>query len=93
MTNAQPEHGELHVELSIEQWIKIGISLGFCGPPVCYTHDGLPTSAEEDAAYENGNDDCLHVIRLYADEQHKKSIEDNHSPSQWRNYYGEEPSN
>jgi len=71
--------------MDFEAWLKFGYEKGWCGAPVCYTHDGLPTSEAEDNAWlEEGYDICLHIIRLYEDEQHKRDIEKNHSPSQWR---------
>jgi len=65
------------------EWIKYGVEQGWCGPPVCYTHDGLPTSPEEDEEFEE-HDPCLHIVRLYEDSEHKLAVEDNHSPSVWR---------
>ncbi|NDB07541.1 MAG: hypothetical protein EBX97_02440 [Actinobacteria bacterium] len=73
-------------EISFDEWVRIGIENGWCGPPVCYTHDGLPTSPAEDEEFEEG-DPCLHIIRLYEDGEQRKAIEDSHSPSQWRNTY------
>lgn len=58
--------------------------MGWCGPAVCYMHDGLPTSEPEDAFMSEGDDVCVHIIRLYEDSEHKKAIEANHSPSTWR---------
>lgn len=67
-------------------WMRYGIEQGWCGPPVCYTHDGLPTSPTEDEEFEE-HDPCLHIIRLYEDDEHKEAIEESHSPSKWRNHY------
>ena len=67
-----------------EVWMKHGIEKGWCGPAVCYTHDGLPTSEPEDAEFEDGADPCIHIVRMYEDADHKKAIEANHSPSTWR---------
>ena len=71
------------MDLDFDDWMSYGIKKGWCGPPVCYTHDGLPLSEEE---YDL-EDECLHVIRMYEDGEMKKAIEENHSPSQWRNIY------
>jgi hypothetical protein len=70
--------------MDYQEWIQIGIKNNWCGPAVCYTHDGLPTSNEEDEEWEE-SDPCIHIIRLYEDESVKKSVEENHSPSIWRN--------
>jgi len=72
---------------SFEEWMAYGIGQGWCGPPVCYVHDGLPTAPEEDDEFDEGGDPCIHVIRMYESDEQKKSIEDAHSPSQWRNHY------
>lgn len=72
-------------QLSFDIWLEVGIRRGFIGAPVCHTHDGVPTSAEEDEAFEEGDDICLHVLRLYTSPEHKTEVEENHSPSQFRN--------
>lgn len=73
--------------MTFDEWITYGIEKGWCGPPVCYTHDGLPMSEQEYAEFDEGQDPCTHIVRMYEDVDMKKSIEDNHSPSQWRNSY------
>ena len=71
------------MDLDFDEWVSFGIKKGWCGPPVCYTHDGLSLlEAEYDL-----EDECLHVIRMYEDKEMKEAIEENHSPSQWRNIY------
>lgn len=66
-----------------ESWLRQGMEAGFIGPPVCQTHDGTPTSADEDEEWESG-DPCLHILRLYPDGETKAAVEANHSPSVWR---------
>jgi hypothetical protein len=73
--------------IPFDEWMKIGLKRGWCGPPVCYTHDGVPTSPEEEDEFEEGHDPCIHVIRMYESEEQKESIEDAHAPSRWRNSY------
>jgi len=73
-------------KLSFDEWMKIGIKNDWCGPPVCYVHDGLPLSEAEMDLLEQ-EDPCIHIIRLYSDMEQKKSIEDAHSPSLWRNIF------
>jgi hypothetical protein len=75
------------MDMTFDEWITYGIEKGWCGPPVCYTHDGLPMSEQEYAEFDEGQDPCTHVVRMYEDIDMKKEIEDNHSPSQWRNSY------
>lgn len=74
------------MDLTFDEWMTYGIKEGWCGPPVCYTHDGLPMTDEE---YESGDLDafCIHVVRMYDGKEMKERVEDNHSPSQWRNIY------
>lgn len=64
-------------------WMNEGIKNGWAGPALCFTHDGLPTTAEEDALFEEG-DPCVHIIRLYETSEEKLLVEQNHSPSVWR---------
>lgn len=73
--------------MTFDEWIEAGLREGFCGPPVCHTHDGLPMSNEEDDSWNDGEDPCIHIIRLYLDAEQKASIERDHSPSQWRNLW------
>ena len=74
-------------ELGFDELMSYGIKKGWCGPPVCHTHDGLPMSEQEDIEFGEGQDPCIHVVRMYDDIDMKKEIENDHSPSQWRNSY------
>lgn len=69
--------------MNFDDWLQHGLREGWCGPAVCFTHDGLPTSAGEDEEYDTG-DPCLHILRLYPDDITRKAVERNHSPSVWR---------
>jgi hypothetical protein len=72
-------------ELDFDTWLAVGIEQGWCGPPVCETHDGLPMSDEEYAIMEiDGEPPCVHIIRLYADDETREAVEKAHSPSVWR---------
>jgi hypothetical protein len=70
-----------------DEWIKLGIEKGWCGAPVCSTHDGIPQSQEEDNLWDEGTDPCIHIVRLYSDKDEQKAVEDNHPPSVWRDHY------
>lgn len=74
-----------YTQISFDIWMEIGLRQGFCTPPVCHTHDGLPTTAEEDETFDEGQDPCIHIMRLYSSPEIKKEVEDNHAPSVWRN--------
>lgn len=74
-----------YTNISFDIWLEIGLRQNFVGPAVCSTHDGVPTSPEEDEEFEEGGDPCMHILRLYESVEHKQGIEENHSPSVWRN--------
>jgi hypothetical protein len=76
--------GTTNIHTNFNEWLANGINEGWCGPPICHTHDGLPTTPEEDQAWEDGDDPCTHILRLYENETQKNTIENNHSPSTWR---------
>ena len=62
--------------MEFEEWLRIGRRHDWCSPTVCYTHEGLPTSPEEDIEFEDG-DPCIHIIRLYEDTETKHAVENN----------------
>jgi len=70
--------------LTYNQWIAIGIEQGWCGPAVCYTHDGLPMTVPEEEEWDEGQDPCIHIVRLYDSNETRLGVEYNHSPSNWR---------
>lgn len=74
------------MSLSYDEWMEFGLINGWCGPPVCYTHDGLPLSVDEDEEFSEG-DPCIHIIRMYENTDIKQAVEKNHAPSIWRNHY------
>jgi hypothetical protein len=71
-------------KINFDEWLQLGLSNGFCGPAICYPHDGLPMTEEEDTQFSEGEDPCIHIIRLYEDLDIKTRVEENHSPSIWR---------
>lgn len=71
--------------MTFDQWIAHGIAQGWCGPAICDTHDGTPTTADEDHDFDNGHDPCIHIIRLYPDTETRDQVVANHPPSTWRN--------
>lgn len=71
-------------EMQFDEWLKIGMERKFVGPPVCSTHDGIPTTEDEDGAWDEGSDPCIHVLRLYVDSLEALLVEQNHSASVWR---------
>ena len=79
----------MDLKLSFDEWMSYGIQHGFSGPPVCYTHDGLPMT-EEESISDDLDTYCIHIVRMYEDDLMKKSVEENHSPSTWRNNYNKD---
>lgn len=67
-----------------EEWLEYGISHGYCGPPVCVCHDGIPMTSEEDNEWEENGEVCVHMIRPYAETSERLAVEHNHAPSVWR---------
>jgi hypothetical protein len=53
--------------MELSEWIEIGVSSGFCAPPVCDTHDGATMTAEEKQAFEDGQDPCIPIVRLWSE--------------------------
>jgi hypothetical protein len=69
--------------MNIEEWLKYGWDKGFCTPPVCSAHDGVPTSLDEEEAWESGDEPCVYVVRLYANDE-RRAVEANSSVALWR---------
>jgi hypothetical protein len=69
---------------TFDEWLQEGLTNGFCGPAICYPHDGLPLTELEDEQFSNGEDPCVHILRLYEDFNTKNAVQENHSPSIWR---------
>jgi hypothetical protein len=70
--------------IDFDDWLQYGYQQGWCGPAVCSTHDGTPMSDSEANEFDEGDEPCIHVLRLYADPEEKAAVEADHSPSQWR---------
>lgn len=69
--------------MTFDEWIKFGFDQGWCSPPICEMHDGTPMSEDEEVDWDEG-EPCIHVVRLYESELHKKRVERNFSPAVWR---------
>jgi hypothetical protein len=75
-------------DMAFNDWMAYGIRKGWCGAPVCSTHDGIPMSeSENDEWFEKGNDICVHIVRMYDGPENKAAVEREHGPSNWRNFY------
>ena len=71
-------------DMTADEWLKYGWDRGYCGPALCFNHDGFPTTTEEDEELDEGHDPCMHLVRLYEDQGQRREVEENHSPTQWR---------
>ena len=69
--------------MNINEWLQTGINNKWIGPPTCATHDGIPSSNQETQQWDNGQDPCQHILRLYPDPQTADTINQNHHPHQW----------
>jgi hypothetical protein len=70
--------------MDFDTWARIGYESGWCSPPMCYIHDGLPVTATEDEELADGNDPCVHIVRLYENADQKKGCEANNAAAVWR---------
>ena len=46
-------------------WLRFGIKRKWIAAPVCATHDGVPNTEEEDLEWDEGNDPCQVVLRVW----------------------------
>jgi len=53
--------------LSFEEWLAYGHQQGWISQISCATHDGVPSTDEEEELWEAGHDPCQHVVRLWPD--------------------------
>lgn len=46
-------------------WLEYGILTGFCSVPSCARHEATPCTDEEYRRIEDGEELCLHEVRLF----------------------------
>lgn len=63
--------------MDFQTWLSIGREHGYCSLPVCQTHDGIPLARSEEDAWEEGDDLCFHVLRLYESGDQMNEVESN----------------
>jgi len=51
--------------MNYDEWPKYGYKHGWCGNPVCHTHNGAPMTREEQIELDEGLDNCIPILRLY----------------------------
>lgn len=49
-----------------DEWLQMGIEVGWCSETFCATHDGIEMTEEESEEWEAGFDPCQHAVRLWA---------------------------
>lgn len=53
-----------------EDWLRYGHDNGYCSPPLCCPHDGIPMT---DIEVEEP-DECFTVVRIYKDDTQRTQI-------------------
>lgn len=53
--------------ISFVEWINLGIKNGWASDIVCYTHDGPQMTDEEVELWDDGQDPCMFMIRVWDD--------------------------
>ena len=76
--NHQQQKSE--VAMTAEEWLEYGFKHGYCGPPVCVMHDGIPATESEAFMLEDENP-CIYILRLYENSATKSEVERQHDPS------------
>ena len=70
--------------MTVNEWLQTGINNKWIGPAICATHDGIPSSPQEEQQWENGQDPCQHILRLYENEQTANTINNHYTPYKHR---------
>lgn len=58
---------ELKAKMDFFDWRDLGIANSWISEPFCDTHDAKFLTEEEEQAWENGEDPCMMVFRIYED--------------------------
>jgi hypothetical protein len=53
--------------MDIFEWVAYGVERGYCTEAVCQTHDGATLSEGEQDGFEEGDDPCVPIVRLWPD--------------------------
>ena len=51
-------------EMSIGEWLRIGLENNFCTEIACQTHDVVGYTTEEETEFEEGGDPCVFIVRI-----------------------------
>lgn len=55
---------DLKAPEDVYEWINLGIDKGWA-TGACATHDGIPGTKEENEEWDEGNDPCQPVLRIW----------------------------
>jgi hypothetical protein len=50
--------------VTLEEWLEMGVSAGFCSPPLCIAHN-LGMTLAEIKHFDAGEDPCLSAVRIH----------------------------
>ena len=53
------------MELDFVDWINYGVEQGWCTPIHCDTHEGPHLTKEEAEDWDEGEDPCYPVVRIW----------------------------
>lgn len=51
--------------MTFEEWLEHGQLEGWISDPHCQTHDGTRMTEEEDEQFNDGDDPCIIVVRIW----------------------------
>jgi hypothetical protein len=61
----QDNHPSARDSDAFDHWVRYGIDAGFCSRRVCVTHEGTPYTEPEADAFDDGDDPCCPVLRIF----------------------------
>lgn len=50
-----------------DEWLDWGITQGWVTDVTCLVHGGAPVDPEEDKQFQDGEDPCVHIVRVSED--------------------------
>jgi hypothetical protein len=68
--------------MNLIEWLEYGIERNYCTTVACAMHDGIPTTEDEDHMMYQGDDPCLHVVRISTDAEEIEAIRKNYPENQ-----------
>lgn len=68
----------------LRAWIADGLRQGFCTPPGCYWHDGVPLTADDELVLNGDDEICVYVMRVCFRENEQTEVEANDTGSRER---------